>query len=73
MKKNVQRRYRDDIENLKKHYGSLDGLEITESIRDFSKIVERGQVKISAYMGLLNHVKKIFNATITLYSKKTKQ
>jgi len=64
-----------DIAGLTDTYGNLEtlrGTTLETSLKDLSGICIRDSVKITAYIGLTNYLRKAYDIDLKLYSQKTK-
>jgi len=70
----IPRRYRDDIAHLESHFGALTaGMKIETELKELKNICARDQVKVSAYVGLQNYLRRSYGVDLIIYSQKNKK
>lgn len=75
--KPIPEKYKKDIAALERYYdcelSSLTGLCINLTLQDALFIMPRERKRIDAYKGLQSYLKKDWDITLTIKSRKTKQ
>ena len=72
----IPEKYKKDIAALEGKYGnlsSLTGLSISLTLKEALEIMPRNRMRVDAYEGLKNYLKKQYGITLTIKSQKTKQ
>lgn len=68
-------KYQKDIAALEERYGKLSsqtGLSINLTLKEALTLIPRGRKRIDAYSGLISHLKREYDITLTITSQKTK-
>lgn len=75
--KPIPEKYKKDITALERYYdcelSSLTGLCINLTLQETLSIIPRERRRIDAYRGLQSYLKKDWDITLTIKSRKTKQ
>lgn len=64
-------RFDSDIEALRKKYGDFEtGLTIEETLQELLKICPRKRTRVDAYQGLVSYLKRKYEVTLNIKSRK---
>ncbi len=65
-------KYDADVAALEGRYGDLNGQAINIELQQLLSLVPRDRRRIEAYNGLRTHLRKQYNCTLNITSRKTK-
>lgn len=74
-RKDSTEKYQKDIAALEKKYDKLSsqtGLSINLTLKEALALMPRGRKRIDAYSGLISHLKREYDITLTITSQKSK-
>ena len=74
-RKDSTEKYQEDIAALEEKYGKLSsqtGLSINLTLKEALALMPRGRKRIDAYSGLISHLKREYDITLTITSQKSK-
>ncbi len=63
-------KFKSDVAILSKKYGELQNLQIEVTLQKLLEIVPRRRHRVDAYRSLINHLKKTYNCTLIINSRK---